>query len=384
MPDSSKLQPASGAVATPAAGRPVTVGGHQAPTSGMQTAVQLTFSFEIASLQLRPNFKMGALQLKPTSKIVTMRLAPSQQPQPAMNLQVTFEIATVQAAGGGIGQIRLTPSQQQRPGVVSSPAFNIAGLQLLSGTDAGAVQLTPSQQGQASVQVTGRFQIATVEFSPSFEIASLVLNATSKSVSVQLPGAGLSSVEGAPVFEIANLQVTGNGQIGMMQLNAQGPTLKPQPVEIAAATISSSSQITTRAVLASDDMEPFHTVLNEAGTAPEKTLVPRLAVTFALPMFSSADEFAEHALNGRFASTLDLTAWVTPTEEFDHCVFLALYESGVVRPISTTIARRGERTFLTFTDPLCFLDPGSSAEEFETGMLSGSFDLVGLRLPRHG
>jgi Flp pilus assembly protein TadD len=196
------------------------------PASGMQTAVQLTFSFEIASLQLTPSFKMGALQLKPTSKIVTMRLAPSQQPQPAMNLQVTFEIATVQAAGGGIGQIRLTPSQQQRPSVISSPAFNIAGLQLLSGADSGAVQLTPSQQGQASVHVTGRFQIATVEFSPSFEISSLVLNATSKSVSVQLPGAGPSAVEGAPVFEIANVQITGNGEIGMMQLNAQGAAPK--------------------------------------------------------------------------------------------------------------------------------------------------------------
>jgi Flp pilus assembly protein TadD len=212
---------------------PMTGGAPQAPTqmqapapSGMQTAVQLTFSFEIASLQLTPTFKMGALQLKPTSKIVTMRLAPSQQPQPAMNLQVTFEISNVQAAGGGIGQIRLTPSQQQRPSVITSPAFNIAGLQLLSGSDSGAVQLTPSQQGQASVHVTGRFQIATVEFSPSFEIASLVLNATSKSVSVQLPGAGPSAVEGAPVFDIANVQVTGTGEIGMMQLNAQGSAPK--------------------------------------------------------------------------------------------------------------------------------------------------------------
>ncbi|MEN3369431.1 MAG: hypothetical protein V7609_1574 [Verrucomicrobiota bacterium] len=206
---------------------PMTGGAPQSqPASGMQTAVQLTFSFEIASLQLTPSFKMGALQLKPTSKIVTMRLAPSQQPQPAMNLQVTFEIASIQAAGGGIGQIRLTPSQQQRPSVISSPAFNIAGLQLLSGSDAGAVQLTPSQQGQASVHVTGRFQIATVEFSPSFEIASIVLNSTSKSVSVQLPGAGPSAVEGAPVFEIANVQLGGNGEIGMMQLTAQGAAPK--------------------------------------------------------------------------------------------------------------------------------------------------------------
>jgi Flp pilus assembly protein TadD len=207
---------------------PMTGAGPQSqPASGMHTAVQLTFSFEIASMQLTPSFKMGALQLKPTSKIVTMRLAPSQQPQPAMNLQVTFEIATVQLAGNAIGMIRLTPSQQQRPSVISSPSFNVAGLQLLSGAESGAVQITPSQQGQASVHVTGRFQIATVEFSPSFEIASIVLNSTSKNVSVQLPGAGPSAVEGAPVFDITNVQLGGNGEIGIMQLSAQGAAPKP-------------------------------------------------------------------------------------------------------------------------------------------------------------
>lgn len=215
----SQPSPASGG-APQAQPQPHTAG-------GMQTAVQLTFSFEIASLQLTPSFKMGALQLKPTSRIVTMRLAPSQQPQPAMNLQVTFEIANVQLAGNALGQIRLTPSQQQKPGVTGSPAFNVAGLQLLSG-ESGAVQLTPSQQGQASVQVTARFQIATVEFSPSFEIASLVLNSTSKSVLVQLPAAGQTAVEGAPVFDITNVQLGGSGEIAMMQLNPQG-SAAPRP-----------------------------------------------------------------------------------------------------------------------------------------------------------
>ena len=193
---------------------------------GMHTAVQLTFSFEIASMQLTPTFKMGALQLKPTSRIVTMRLAPSQNPQPAMNLQVTFEIASVQLNGNAIGMIRLTPSQQQRPGITSTPAFNIAGLQLVAGSDAAPVQMTPAQQGQASVLVTGGFQIATVEFSPSFEIASIILNATSRNVSVQLPGTGPSAVEGAPVFEVGNVQLGGNGEIGMMQLNPQGAGAK--------------------------------------------------------------------------------------------------------------------------------------------------------------
>ena len=193
-----------------------------APVAGaMQTAVQLTFAFEIASMQLTPTFKMGALQLRPASKVVTMRLAGS-APQPAMNLQVTFEIARIQPAGGTLGSVRLTPSQQQRPTVVGSPSFTVGGLHLVSDFAAAPLQLTPSQQGQAAVHVIAPFQIATVEFSPSFEISSIVLNSNSKQVSVQMPTAGGSPVEGAPMFEISNLQLTGSGEIGMMQLNLMG------------------------------------------------------------------------------------------------------------------------------------------------------------------
>ncbi|MGZ5023390.1 MAG: tetratricopeptide repeat protein [Chthoniobacterales bacterium] len=200
-----------------------------AAAGGMHTAVQLTFSFEIASLQLTPSFKMSAIQLRPTSKIVSMRLAPSQNPQPAMNLQVTFEVATVQLAGNALQTIRLTPSQQQRPNITGSPSFSVAGLQLMSGEGAAPVQLTPSQQGQASVLMTAAFQIATVEFSPSFDIASIVLNSTSKNVHVQLPGAGAGAIEGAPIFEISSVQLAGNGEIGMVQVHPQGGGAAPMP-----------------------------------------------------------------------------------------------------------------------------------------------------------
>ena len=196
-------------------------GGSPQPAGAMQTAVQLTFAFEIASMQLTPTFKMGALQLRPSSKVVTMRLAGS-SPQPAMNLQVTFEISRIQPAGGTLGSVRLTPSQQQRPSVVGSPSFTVGGLHLVSDFAAAPLQLTPSQQGQAAVHVVAPFQISTVEFSPSFEISSIVLNSNSKQVMVQLPSAGGAPVEGAPMFEISNLQLTGNGEIGMMQLNLLG------------------------------------------------------------------------------------------------------------------------------------------------------------------
>ena len=219
MPEPTQTPTAAPVIRTPAAAP-----GTSQPAGAMHTAVQLTFSFEIASMQLTPTFKMGALQVRPISKIVTMRLTPSQpqQPQPGMNLQVTFEIAKIQPTGGALGTLRLTPSQQQRPTATGSPSFAVAGLQLVPNFEAAPVQLTPSQQGQASVLVTASFQIATVEFSPSFEIASIVLNSTSKQVAVQLPGGGPGAGEGAPMFEIANLQLTGGGDIGMLQLNLLG------------------------------------------------------------------------------------------------------------------------------------------------------------------
>ncbi|MBA3961459.1 MAG: tetratricopeptide repeat protein [Chthoniobacterales bacterium] len=224
MPESTPIT----AINTPRPAAPAGGQGAPAPTpaqsaGNLQTAVQLTFSLEIASLQLTPNFKMGTLQLKPISKIVSMRLAPSAQPQPAMNLQVTFELASVQlGAGAALGTVRLTPSSSQRPTPVTTPSFEISGLQLISSAAASPVQLTPTQQDQASVLMTASFQIATVEFSPAFEIASVVLNSTSKNVAVQLPGAGPSSIEGAPVFEIGNVQLSANNEIGMIQLNPLG------------------------------------------------------------------------------------------------------------------------------------------------------------------
>src|SRR5262249_54464589 len=59
-----------------------------APAAGMQTSVQLTFSFEIAAMQLTPSFKMGVLKVRPISKLVTMRLPSPQRAQSALNLQV--------------------------------------------------------------------------------------------------------------------------------------------------------------------------------------------------------------------------------------------------------------------------------------------------------
>ena len=190
--------------------------------AGMQTSVQLTFSFEIAAMQLTPSFKMGVLKVRPISKLVTMRLPSPQRAQSPLNLQVAFEVVKIQPVAGALGTIRAVPSQQQRPAMGGTPSFAVAGLQVVPNSETAPVQLTPSAQGRASVFITVPFQISTLEFSPTLEIGSVTLNSNSKQVVVQLPGTGPGPVEGAPMFEIANLELNEGGEIVMMQLNLLG------------------------------------------------------------------------------------------------------------------------------------------------------------------
>ena len=223
MPETTQTPPAPIAKApTPPVPKPQSQPQAPVPPAGMQTSVQLTFSFEIAAMQLTPSFKMGVLKVRPISKLVTMRLPSPQRAQSPLNLQVAFEVVKIQPVAGALGTLRVVPSQQQRPAMSGMPSFAVAGLQVVQNSETAPVQLTPSPQGRATVSITVPFQISTLEFSPTLEIGSVTLNSNSKQVVVQLPGAGPGPAEGAPMFEIANLELNEGGEIVMMQLNLLG------------------------------------------------------------------------------------------------------------------------------------------------------------------
>ena len=159
------------------------------PTAGIgHTAVQLTFSLEIASMQLTSTMKMSRLYLKPLSKAVSVRFGSTQDPEPPMDFNVTFEMAKIDLSNGTIGSVRLVPSALQESAASARPYLAISSLEFVPGQGAAPVHLTPSHQKQASVQLTAEFRIAAVEFAPLFEIAAIVLNASSRKVSMRLPG----------------------------------------------------------------------------------------------------------------------------------------------------------------------------------------------------
>ena len=183
------------------------------PTGGIgHTAVQLTFSLEIASMQLTSTMKMSRLYLKPLSKVVSVRFSSTQDPEPPMDFNVAFEMAKIDLSNGTIGSVRLVPSALRESEASARPYLAISSLEFLPGQGAAPVRLTPSHQKQASVQLTAEFRIAEVEFAPRFEIAAIVLNASSRKVSMRLPG----SVDNDAVYEIENVQLGADDEMALI------------------------------------------------------------------------------------------------------------------------------------------------------------------------
>ena len=194
------------------------------PSTGpTRTSVQVTFSFEITAVQLTPTFEMSALTVRPACRLVTMRLALQPHAQATENLQVSFEAVRIQPVGATLGTLWMLPSQQQRPVANGSHSFAPAGLQVVPNFKAAPGQLTLSHPAQATVLVTVPCEISMVEFSPLFEIASVIFNSSSKRVFVQLPVSAPGGEEGTRVCEIANLEISETGQISTMQLKLLGP-----------------------------------------------------------------------------------------------------------------------------------------------------------------
>ncbi len=191
--------------------------GSSSGTPAFGSAVQLTFSLQIASLQLTPAFAVGCLRLKPVAKTVSICLESSQNPQSAMNVKIDFEVADIQLADGFIRTIRLHPAAQ-KPTSAPGQSSAASTLEFVASAGDSPGELIPSRQSEASVRLTTQFKIAAIEFSPLFQVAAIVLNSTSKKVSMQLPNADASSTENAPVFEMENVQLNGGKELELIEV----------------------------------------------------------------------------------------------------------------------------------------------------------------------
>jgi hypothetical protein len=355
----------------------------QPPGGAMQTITEVTFEFEIVSMQLTSTFTMKALQLRSASNVVTMQLPLPQQPESALTLELSFEVAKIQPFAGAFGTIRIVPSQQRRSTPGGLPSFAVAGFQVVPTFESAPVQLTPSRQGRTSVLVTVPFQITTLEFSPSLQIGSVTLRSNSKQVAVQLPGAVLPATQRMPIFEIANLQLSDIGEILLMQLNVVGYGTRRE-VSLHTQELYVQPSFSPRLFAkesGSQDLQPFRVALRENQKLVDYAVTPRLRVEVHIPQLRTREEFLDRLVLDDLGTTVDLTRWLRSDADPEQLAFLAAYPSGEIRAVSAETTREDNRTLVNFVDPVCFFDPAISTDDFQIGEERVEFDLVALRLP---
>jgi hypothetical protein len=148
------------------------------PAATMQTSVQLTFSFEIAAMQLTPSFKMGSLNVRPISQ---------GRHDASGRLSAT-------ATGNEFAskfRDRKDSAARKRPwhnSDVSVPTKATCGRFTLSCSHGPATRIefrncaSPTHAvptGAGHCLCDSPVPITTIEFAPSLEIASVVLNSNS-------------------------------------------------------------------------------------------------------------------------------------------------------------------------------------------------------------
>lgn len=190
------------------------------PVTGERATAQLTLSLEVSSLQLTPSFRLGSVQLRPLSNVVSLQLGAGVGPQPAANplaANISFEIQSVQTGGDGqIQSLVLKPLSQARADTTPQPRLQVDAVQLTRGTENAPIQITPAQATSTAVQLLTTYAIAGIDFTPNFEIGTMRLEPSTRTVMLRLNQPG--GTELPPAFEIANVQVGGDGQISLVQL----------------------------------------------------------------------------------------------------------------------------------------------------------------------
>ncbi len=118
-------------------------------TANRQALAQLTFGFEVTSLQLTPFFKLGFVQLKASSNVVALHLVAHPQDKDSLASAISFQIEQVQLDDtvkmqptSNVVFVRVVPSlfpvTQELP-----PAFKMAGMRTTDDGKIAGACLTP-------------------------------------------------------------------------------------------------------------------------------------------------------------------------------------------------------------------------------------------------
>ena len=234
VPPEAPITPAPIAVAPPAApaAAPITQPQFVMPPTDTTTSLpnngrasaQLTIGFEITSLQLTPFFKLGSVQLKALSNVVSLHLVATQAADSPLAAGISFQIDHVNLDGAShIKSILLKPLGESREITAPVPKLQVDNVAVTGGSAGAPISVTTSNQASTAVQIFGTFTIAAMDFTPAFEIGSLLLEPTSNTVLLRVaPSSRPTALDLPPSFEVAAVQLDDGAQISGVRLTPGG------------------------------------------------------------------------------------------------------------------------------------------------------------------
>lgn len=184
------------------------------PVAEAGTDVSVTFSMEVTAMQLTPSFQMASLDLKPAEAAVAVRVADGGAL--GMLVETGFRMGPAQlSAHGRLGTILLFPTQKP-PGLSPGQnSFMVNTVRTEQADQNRVVELTAAKSEAMRVRLTAQFEFVRVELSPTFDVVAVVLRAREAAVQV-----GTGESDATAPFELVETQLAASGQLSELFVRA--------------------------------------------------------------------------------------------------------------------------------------------------------------------
>ena len=155
-----------------------------APTDG--SGAVLGLFLEVLSMQLTSQLQMGAIRARPASLMASLRLE-SATARSAIPAETAFQIGPAQFSGEGrISLLRIIPTTKPFQPAQMRSAFEIGGVAVIPNETRARVQLTPAGTTPMTMELLAHLELNSVELTPNFQVAQLILNWPNNPVRVTL------------------------------------------------------------------------------------------------------------------------------------------------------------------------------------------------------
>ncbi len=180
-----------------------------APASSATVLAQVTFSFELLSLELTAGFRIAAIDAQPSTNTVSVLLgAESKGGVAPLAAAISFHVESSQtSADGKLQALTLVPLTNFVPPTEPSLRLETGATTLpvaQPGHSRGPIQIAAAGAAPHPVQVHASCRVVGMDFNPRFEVERLYLELASQTVFVQLdPTQEAFQGNRAPGFTIA-------------------------------------------------------------------------------------------------------------------------------------------------------------------------------------